>query len=125
MPRKITRRFWVTKEGESIPMPELEDAHLVNILMMLRRQAQARAQSLADEDAVTLGPGGWRIEKPGIWEELVAEAYSRGSKVVAAVNLIDSDDLIDEEMVRSNFRRGRRQMLSTTVPPPDDFVDFD
>ena len=125
MPRKKQRPLWVTREGDAIPLPDIEDSHLVNILMMLRRQAQARAQRLADEDAVTLGPGGWRIDKHRQWEDLVAEARSRGPKVAAAVNLIDSDDLLDEEMVRSSFRRDRNQMFTPAPPPDYHFLDHD
>jgi hypothetical protein len=71
--------------------------------MMLRRQAQAKAQLAADEDGVELGPGGWVLRRPEAWDLLVEEALSRGPKVVAAARLIDSKDPLDEEMVRSSF----------------------
>ena len=34
--------FWITKEGLIIPIDELEDRHLLNIIKMMIRQAQKR-----------------------------------------------------------------------------------
>ena len=37
--------LWITKEGQTIPIDELEDRHLLNIIKMMIRQAQKRKKA--------------------------------------------------------------------------------
>lgn len=99
---RARRRVWLPKDvDDEIPYGELRGAHLVNILLMLRRSAQKKAQAAADLEHLELGPGGWRIRRHPQWDGLVAEARSRGGQVAAAADLIDSDRRLDEAIIRA------------------------
>lgn len=93
------------REGDEVSYDLIDDRHLVNILMWLRRQSQQRAQQAADEAGLELGPSGWRLRRHPQFDSLVAEARRRGGQVAAAAALIDSPDPLDEEVVRQGVPR--------------------
>lgn len=99
------RRVWRPKEGPEVPYEALGDGHLVNILLMMRRRSQVKAQDAAQEVHLTLGPGGWRLRKHPQWDGLVEEGRRRGGPVARAVDLIDSDDRLDEGVIRAGIPR--------------------
>lgn len=77
----VVDKTWTTLDGRKIPYSQLADDHLLNILSMLRRQAQDRAQKLAAKDGAVLGPRGWRTCRMPAYDSLLAEAHRRGGEI--------------------------------------------
>jgi hypothetical protein len=82
-----TRSTWVTRDGKHIPITELEDAHLANIIKQLYRKAGVLHKQAVEhcytfdwrtgEDAI-VSPGEWlRVNAP-IWNVLLDEVLRRG-----------------------------------------------
>lgn len=98
---KPSPRMWKTKAGELISIKELEDGHLLNIIAMLQRYANAQvsaalnnypnfqgemAQMCAERDWDALAEDPERsasdiLEEIPQWKFLIGEARNRGLKV--------------------------------------------
>lgn len=104
---RARRRVWLPKDqATEIPYAALQDSHLANILLMLRRLAQQKAQMAADALHLDLGPSGWLLRKHPQWDGLVEEAKRRGGQVASAAQLIDSRDPVDADAIRAAVGRG-------------------
>jgi len=101
--RATKRGEWMTKDG-TVPFPNLANDHLVNILLMLRRQAQDKAEAEALELDLELGSDGWKACKPDEWDGLLSELKSRGGILELTAELLE-DDVFNEETIRSVFRK--------------------
>jgi hypothetical protein len=102
---RAQNRVWRTKEGGDIPYDSLDNGHLVNVLLLLRRKAQETAQCAASRQSLLLGPGGWRLRKHPQWDGLVEEARRRGPRMLAIADLLDSNSRIDEGTIRAAIPR--------------------
>lgn len=66
--------IWETGDGRLVPVAEMEDAHLVSVLRMLRRRAlKAWREAMLGEEV----PGSWELFVPPVWKDLLAEAARR------------------------------------------------
>lgn len=107
--RRAMRRVWRTKEGDEIPYSNIDNKHLVNILLMLRRSSQEKAE----KEASTLGlelvdDNGWKACKPAAWDGLVEELESRGDWFGKAIELIENCDTIKKaEVIRRAIPKNR------------------
>jgi len=74
--------IWVTKMGEKIPVNELSDQHLLNILKFLQRRREAFLDIAIDPYGSTLGEGTSEVEDgyylhqlPGVYQQYVQNTY--------------------------------------------------
>ena len=102
--RRARARMWLAQDGREIAYDKLGNKHLINILMWLRRQAQAEAEREAGALHLTLSTDGWRACTPPEWTFLIEEALSRQGMVANAAQLIDGPQGLDEEMIRRAIR---------------------
>lgn len=101
---------WKTRAGRLIPICDLEDGHLLNILCMIRRAAVNLSAARTVRALLTPGPQGemaqmafeqevgeqidatWRDALPKDWPALYEEAESR-PHIAAAARAIRADDM--------------------------------
>ena len=93
-------KVWQAQDGRRIPYPDLEDGHLLNLLLFLRRTALQRAAEETKKAGVLVTETeAWKACKPEAWDGLVAEGVSRGGMVGMAAERIDEG--IPENLLRS------------------------
>lgn len=112
-------QVWRSKDGSVKKFSDLDGAHLVNILMMLRRAAWQKAQEAAPR-GILLGPDAWILRKPPEWEALYQEALGRSDKALKEVvreiaGVVD----IDETKLRKKVAHLRRDALDLS------FLNYD
>lgn len=78
---------WTTGTGESIPIPEMEDSHLVNTIKLLQRRAFQRKSAkivhavrmpYKEDEAKELVSLDFINFTPKVYMSMIAEAGSRG-----------------------------------------------
>jgi len=98
----------MTKEGDKIPYNQLDPAHLLNIMMWLRRRSLEKAQEAAAKDGVRLGPDGWLARKAPDFDGLLEEARRRRGKVQELAEIIAYRRELDEKNLRRRANRLRQ-----------------
>lgn len=93
-------KVWTAQDGRRIPYAELEDGHLLNLLLFLRRTSLQRAAEETKQAGVSVSETeAWKACKPPSWEGLVAEGMSRNGMVGLAAERIDEG--FPENLLRS------------------------
>jgi len=93
-------KMWTAQDGRRIPYSELEDGHLLNLLLFLRRTSLQRAAEETKQAGVSVSETeAWKACKPPAWEGLVAEGMSRNGMTGLAAERIDEG--IPENLLRS------------------------
>jgi hypothetical protein len=100
---RAARRVWRTEKGEEIAYSHLHILHVVHILIMLRRHAQAKVKAITAKDGFAPGPDGFRALKPQEWEVMLNELCSRGVRAAWAADLIDSPHAEPNEWLIRSF----------------------
>jgi len=107
--------MWVTAQGEHIPYHELDDSHLVNILLLKRRAAWERVQKEAGPD-VLLDPCAWRLKKYSKWDGLIKELRRRGDPMMYFADVIEADEAPDEKKIRRVMDRWEKYKRDSSRP---------
>jgi hypothetical protein len=102
---RALNRVWRTKEGGDLRYDQIDSAHLVNILLLLRRKSQETAQHAASKVHLLLGPTGWRLRKHPAWDGLIEEAKRRGPKMIAVADLLEAATPPAEAIIRAAIPR--------------------
>jgi hypothetical protein len=98
--RRAAAGLWLTKDGREMTYSTMDDRHLLNIVMMLRRKAQLEAEVAASTEGLTLGPDGWQACEPPEMKYLLVEGKSRGGMLEAALDVVTSGNAFDEDVIR-------------------------
>ena len=98
--RRAKEGLWLTKDGREMTYSTMDDRHLLNVVMMLRRKAQLDAEDAARKEDLVLGPDGWRACEPPEMPYLMAEGISRGGMLESALGVVSSGNAFDEEQLR-------------------------
>jgi hypothetical protein len=96
---------WRTKDGIDIAYSDLENRHLLNILLMVRRiEHQAFLQETDAAGVEVSWAETWANSKPVEWAGLFDEAKRRGGMVSLAAQRIEEG--MDEDLFRELFSNG-------------------
>lgn len=100
---RFEKKIWKTGQGKEIPYGEIEDGHLLNILMWMRRKAHQCAWEKQMLFPTPRQLVDWKDFVPPEWDALIAEAMGRNPKLALAAANVNQVSLIDEKELRTPF----------------------
>lgn len=106
------RDVWVTKDRRVIPIRELDDDHLSNIISFLRRQAAKVIEQKAADILVSASSLQGEMAIDSMDRELTAVMNTSPQEVLESMPIYDA--LCDEA--------DRRALAQGMVPAPDEYV---